>query len=236
MKDTADRNMNELDGPWKFLPDLTRRGEELGCWKADHDDTAWLEISVPSTFDGACSGLEFYEGICWYRTRFCTPDSWKGRRIAIHFGTVSFRCRVWLNDQLLGENRDGCLPFEFEIQDILSDTGENILSVEVDICRLQEPTVTHLARMHTPARWMPNMRLFRDRISAVRQSDAGRITPGLIKTTAFAKSASALSVSSPAIDRSWLPIGPHASSSPRKQTKFCAQTAVVLMPGRGQST
>jgi beta-galactosidase/beta-glucuronidase len=121
-----------LDGPWHFSPDPGMNGEELGFWKTDYDARSWPETTVPSCFEAACPNLECYEGVCWYRRCFRTPDSWTGRRVAIQFGAVNYRCRIWLNGQLLGENCDGCLPFEFDIQDRLSTNGENFIAVEVD--------------------------------------------------------------------------------------------------------
>lgn len=87
---------------------------------------------MPSCFEAGCPGIDFYEGICWYRRTFRPDAEWKSRRVVLKFEAVNYRARVWLNDQFVGENRDGFLPFEFDIQDKLLFDGINTLAVSVD--------------------------------------------------------------------------------------------------------
>lgn len=126
------RNEICLTGPWHFSPDPMNNGEELGFWKIEYDSRSWLETSVPSCFEAVCASLECFEGVCWYRHCFRLPDTWIGKRAAIQFGAVSYRARVWLNGELLGENHDGGLPFLFDIQDRLFANEDNVIAVEVD--------------------------------------------------------------------------------------------------------
>ncbi len=128
----AQRKSICLTASWRLAPDTLRNGEELGFWKVDHDDRSWLETTVPSCFEADCPNLAYYEGVCWYRHSFRVPDTWIGQRIAVQFGAVSYRARVWLNGELLGENHDGCLPFEFDIQPGLFADDQNVIAVEVD--------------------------------------------------------------------------------------------------------
>ena len=62
---------------------------------------------LPACFEAGSPDLEFYDGVCWYRRSFKAPSAWQGGRVALHFGAVNYRARVWLNGELLGENRDG---------------------------------------------------------------------------------------------------------------------------------
>ncbi len=122
----------ELNGNWRFSPDPHKDGEDLGFWNKTYDDSRWPEVIVPSCFEAGCPGLDFYEGICWYRRSFSVPAPFIGRRIVLCFEAVNNRAKVWLNDHFLGENRDGFLPFEFEVPaDYILREG-NILSVSVD--------------------------------------------------------------------------------------------------------
>ena len=51
-------------------------------------------------------------------------------RVILHFDGVDQICKVYLNDNYLGEHIGGYLPFRFEISDIVKE-GKNILRVEV---------------------------------------------------------------------------------------------------------
>lgn len=120
------------DVPWRFCPDPSGDGEALGFFREDYTARLWREVTVPSCFETVCPNLEFYEGICWYRRSFTVPPAWHSRRIVLHFGAANYRARVWLNGELLGENRDGFLPFEFDIHRKVRSAGTNTLTVAVD--------------------------------------------------------------------------------------------------------
>lgn len=126
------RQTVELASPWRFCPDPHRDGESLSFWKADRTFPLWREVSVPSCFEAACPELDGYEGLCWYRHTFTPPAAWQGRRLVLRFEAVNYRARVWLNGHLLGEHRDGFLPFEFDVgASVLWGCG-NLLAVSVD--------------------------------------------------------------------------------------------------------
>ena len=120
------------DMPWRFCPDPKGEGERLGFFRDDHDAGAWPEVPVPSCFEAGGANLDGYEGICWYRRSFAVPEDWQGRRLVLRFGAVNYRSRVWLNGRLVGESRDGFLPFEFEVHEALRLDGANALAVAVD--------------------------------------------------------------------------------------------------------
>ena len=129
---STNRSSLDLAGPWRFNPDPLDFGESLGFWQQDYDTASWLAVSVPSTFEAACPNLEFYEGVCWYRLELSVPSEWQGKRIVLHFESVCYRAKVWINGRVLGENRDGCLPFEFDLHDMVDVGGENNIAVRVD--------------------------------------------------------------------------------------------------------
>ena len=118
--------------PWRFSPDPHGDGESLGFHKDDYCAQQWPLVAVPSCFEAGCANLDFYEGICWYRHTFAIPEDWRDGRVVLQFGAVNYRAKVWLNNELLGENRDGFLPFEFELQDTVRWGGDNTLVVSVD--------------------------------------------------------------------------------------------------------
>lgn len=126
------RDLLSLDGPWRFSPDPHADGERLGFCAPGFSDRLWRETPVPSVFEAGCPDIDFYEGVCWYRRAFSVPASWRGKRMILHFEAVNYRAKVWLNGVLLGEHRDGFLPFEFDVSEtVLFDAGNN-LAVSVD--------------------------------------------------------------------------------------------------------
>lgn len=121
-----------LDGPWKFLPDLAAEGEARQLWKPAAGDLPWRDVVVPSVFEAGSPETKYYTGVGWYRRAFRLPAAWSGRRVVLRFEAVNYRAKVWLNERLLGESRDGFLPFEFEIGGAARFDGDNLLTVEAD--------------------------------------------------------------------------------------------------------
>ncbi len=127
-----DRPVVSLDGRWEFMPDLAAEGERRQFWNVVPPDLPWRNVVVPSVFEAACPEIKYYTGMGWYRRAFRLPAEWSGSRIVLHFEAVNYRAKVWLNGDLLGENRDGFLPFEFEIGRSALLGQDNFLTVAVD--------------------------------------------------------------------------------------------------------
>src|SRR5205814_9993686 len=77
-----------LNGRWEFAFDDSNRGldEDWGGGAKKFD----RNILVPFCFESAKSGIgdtTFHPWI-WYRRSFTLQDSWKGRRVLLHFGAV----------------------------------------------------------------------------------------------------------------------------------------------------
>ena len=104
-----------------------------GCWAFSFDRPDFdREIVVPFAYQAALSGLGTSErhNLLWYRRSFSCPEAWAGRVVLLHFGAVDYRCRVWVNDCLVGEHAGGHVSFSLDITQALR-TGENTLTVEV---------------------------------------------------------------------------------------------------------
>ncbi|PSS19140.1 Beta-galactosidase [Actinidia chinensis var. chinensis] len=69
-----------------------------------------------------------------YRTYFCLPKGWEGRRILLHFQAVDSAFHAWINGVPVGYSQDSRLPAEFEITDSCHPCGsekKNVLAVQV---------------------------------------------------------------------------------------------------------
>jgi len=109
-----------LNGQWDFA--ITQTEE-----KPNFKD----KIIVPFCPESTASGL----GIAvkpgdrmHYRRSFTSPDSTDGKKVILHFGAVDQCCRIYVNGDLVGENRGGYIPFSFDITAHLKN-GENELYV-----------------------------------------------------------------------------------------------------------
>ncbi len=61
-----------------------------------------------------------------YRKIFRLPEGFRKERVLLHFGSVDQECVVFLNNQKIGGNKGGYLPFAFDITEGLLE-GENEL-------------------------------------------------------------------------------------------------------------
>ena len=127
-----ENNTIKLYDLWRFQPDPTWEGEALGYSLSEYDDTFWREVRVPGDFETCHPALEAYEGAGWFRRSFAAPDTWRGKRVCVHFEGVNYHAKVWVNGCLLGEHHDGFLPFDFEIQDVLNFDDETMIAVRAD--------------------------------------------------------------------------------------------------------
>ena len=60
-----------------------------------------------------------------YRRTFTLPDSWRGRRVLLHFEAVKSAFTLWVNGREVGYNEGGFEPAEFDVTPYLRP-GENL--------------------------------------------------------------------------------------------------------------
>ncbi len=111
-----------LDGVWEFLH------------VADDRLTGPAEvrqIEVPSPWQAQFHDLRMRAGIGIYRRSVDIPPEWLRDTIWIRFGAVFHNSRVFINDQLVGSNEGGFLPFSFDVTEHLLP-GTNEIKVRVD--------------------------------------------------------------------------------------------------------
>jgi len=132
------RKSIDLNGPWLFLPDFYGEGDDATFHAPEWDDSGWLPVSVPSEFGTCLPELEFYEGVGWFRRRAVIPAEWTSKHVVLRFEGVNQRARVWVNGELVGENFDSFLPFEFPVSSLLKYGEENVLVVRADNTRHAE--------------------------------------------------------------------------------------------------
>ena len=137
------REMQSLNGKWDAVVDLYDQGRKNKIYlnRKPEGKTAFYEyafenglrLDVPSDWNSQTPELKYYEGTVWYARRFDAPRQ-DGRRLFLHFGAVSYRCRVYLNGEEIGSHEGGFTPFQIEVTGRLKP-ADNFLAVEVNNTR-----------------------------------------------------------------------------------------------------
>lgn len=70
-------------------------------------------------------------GIGIYARQFDVPRGWRRGRVYVHFGAVFHNSRVWVNEQFVGANEGGYLPFSFDVSECVRE-GRNEIKVRVE--------------------------------------------------------------------------------------------------------
>lgn len=88
-------------------------------------------ITVPFSPESILSGVEkqvLPTDILYYQKKFDFRRT--NHRVLLHFGAVDYKCKVTLNNTVVGEHTGGYLPFTFDVTTFILD-GENDLRLEV---------------------------------------------------------------------------------------------------------
>lgn len=137
------RETQSLNGKWDAIVDLYDQGRKNRIYlnrkpegKTDFYEYSFdngLRLDVPSDWNSQMPELKYYEGTVWYARRFDAPKQ-DAKRLFLHFGAVSYRCRVYLNGEEIGAHEGGFTPFQIEVTGKVKPAG-NFLAVEVNNTR-----------------------------------------------------------------------------------------------------
>lgn len=86
----------------------------------------WEEVKIPDYRGPVGRWTGFYRKTFVYE-RPRDP----AKRVFLHFQGVDYIANVTLNGRFVGRHEGFFAPFEFDVSDVLSDSGENVLVVEV---------------------------------------------------------------------------------------------------------
>jgi hypothetical protein len=120
------REALSLNGPWQFRPGA---------------DAAPRETQVPGCWESQFPDLRGWAGSALYERSFTVPESFRGKRVLLHFEAVDYFTEVWINEQFVGKHEGGYTPFAFDIADALlwsAESGENRIRVRVTDCTPEE--------------------------------------------------------------------------------------------------
>ena len=123
-----------LTGEWRFSIDKDQIGEQQGWADSNFDDSSWVAVHVPHTWNVMHEYSE-YEGIGWYRRTFALPEASQNAHVRLRFDAVFYLARVWLNGQYVGQHEGGYTSFEFDVTSLVKNGETNVLAVQVDNLR-----------------------------------------------------------------------------------------------------
>lgn len=118
-----------LNAGWTF-----QKGEIEGAQAPELDDTKWLKVTLPHTFnagDGADGGGDYYRGVAWYRRDLEVTALDPDKRLILQFDGVSLVSEVYVNGQLAGRHEGGYSLFRYDITPYLK-AGNNVIAVKAD--------------------------------------------------------------------------------------------------------
>ena len=144
-------NFISLHGAWKFnwVKDADKRPTDF--YKTDLDDSAWKTMNIPANWETNGYGVPEYvnTGFAWrghfdqkppavpvkdnnvgsYRRIINIPDSWDGKQVIAHFGSVTSNIYLYVNGQYVGYAEDAKVAAEFDITPYLKK-GDNLIAFQ----------------------------------------------------------------------------------------------------------
>jgi beta-galactosidase/beta-glucuronidase len=125
--DMVRADWQSLNGSWEFEFDDSNKGQ-VERWQAGGRRFS-KKILVPYCFQSKLSGIgdPAFHDVVWYRRSLQIPESWRSKRIQLHFGAVDYEARVWVNGDFAGSHRGGHVSFSADITDLLKSGGNTIV-------------------------------------------------------------------------------------------------------------
>ena len=143
MNNVYGRDFQLLNGKWNAIVDLYDQGEKMQVYRNltpqrneefyEYSFEGGLRLDVPGDWNSQHPELKYYEGTVWYARHF-EADPQPDKRYYLYFGAVSYRCKVYLNGEMVAEHEGGFTPFEAEVGGKLR-RGDNFIAVQVNNTR-----------------------------------------------------------------------------------------------------
>ncbi|MDP3583165.1 MAG: sialate O-acetylesterase, partial [Ignavibacteria bacterium] len=90
-----DLSQNADENKWR---DVDLKDQE--CSAVIYDDAKWLEINLPSNFDGI--GLSNFDGVIWYRKVIEIPETWLNSDLVLELGPIDDMDATYVNGVKVG--------------------------------------------------------------------------------------------------------------------------------------
>ena len=147
----ASGNCLSLEGKWNFNWVEHADQRPTNFYEEDYDDSRWAKMPVPGMWELNGFGDPIYVniGFGWrghfennppevptkdnhvgsYRRIVTIPDTWQGRQIIAHFGSVTSNMYLWVNGHFVGYTEDSKMAAEFDLTPYLRK-GDNLIAFQ----------------------------------------------------------------------------------------------------------
>ena len=71
------------------------------------------------------SGINQWEGVCYYRKTFSIPAQYKGKKITIEFECAMQQSDVWINGKMVCQHKGGYTPFSVDLTGLINANKVN---------------------------------------------------------------------------------------------------------------
>jgi len=94
----------------------------------------WQSVSLPHTakIEPLESGINQWEGVCYYQKSFSIPAQYKEKRITIEFEGAMQQSDVWINGKMVCQHKGGYTPFSVDLTGLIDYRKENKIVVRLD--------------------------------------------------------------------------------------------------------
>ncbi len=127
--DAAARATGSFETQMALWWDKNDSGSQNGFARADFDDAAWAEMTIPAAWETA--GLPDYDGLVWFRKVVEVPADWAGKDLMLHLGGIDDRDTTFFNGQRVGAQNVWSETRTYRIPGDLVKAGRNLIAVRV---------------------------------------------------------------------------------------------------------
>ena len=136
-----------LGNDWGIGHNLSKAGTGFGPASMVFSDASWRQVNLPHdwaielSFDPKADGAHGFRAlgagfpqnsVGWYRRTLELPKIEAGRRLWLEFDGVFRDCTVFVNGWFVGRHESGYSSFRYDITDVVTSGGKNIVAVRVD--------------------------------------------------------------------------------------------------------
>lgn len=147
---------------WKFF-----KGDVRNAEKVDFDDSQWLTVSTPHTYNDTDTYDELithrggerhqYMGVAWYRKHFKLPVGASDGKVFLEFEGLKQAGRFWVNGKVAGQCENGVTACGLDLTRLVnSGDADNVIAVKVDNSDHYKEEATGVAFQWTPRAMNPN--------------------------------------------------------------------------------
>ena len=127
-----------LNGKWDFEFDDKNVGMAQK-WYAGHKFGKSIVVPFPFQSDLSGIGDKSFHDVVWYRRTFDVSESYRGKRIILHFGAVDYLATVWLNGERVTTHRGGYVPFSSDVTELVHQHNNELVVRVEDTQGPQQP-------------------------------------------------------------------------------------------------